>query len=266
MDSVVSNGSAEHVVRAVLYLNLDGSDNRAAKVGRAWFGQWLALAAPLADMVSRGGDGAMLHMADEESPIAAAPYSEEGWRQLLDRLDEDPHSLAIDLDAEAPDQRLFFRSLNMRRKVWSTPTRRYAALTFEGRIGEWTDLALASDRIFAGFLAACGESDPVYGEASLDGEPVGPWTMLDHALGRSWEESLDEARERLRGVGWATVCPGELIASMGGIDALRGSAAFTSVSELPSGAVVARTVASATDHDRDAARRAAEALAKILPG
>jgi hypothetical protein len=266
MDSVESNGFSEHVVRAVVYLDLDGSGNRAAKVGRTWFGQWLALAAPLADLVSRGGDGAMLHMADEESPIAAAPYSEEGWRQLLDRLDEDPHSLAIDLDSDGPDERLLFRSLNMRRKAWSTPTRRYAALTFEGRVGGWTDLALASDRIFAAFLAACGEADPVYGEASLDGEPVGPWTMLDHALGRSWEESLDEARERLRGVGWATVCPGELASAMGGADALRATGAFTGVTELPSGAVVARTVDSATGHDRDAARRAAEALAKILPG
>jgi hypothetical protein len=266
MDSVDSNGNAEHVVRAAVYVNLDEPGNRVAQVGRAWFGQWLALAAPLADMVSRGGDGAMLHMADEESPIAAASYSPEGWRALLDRLDEDPHSLAIDLDSDGPDERLLFRSLNMRRKVWVTPTRRYAALTFEGRVGSWVDMAAASDRIFAAFLAACGESSPVYGEASLDGEPVGPWTMLDHALGRSWEESLDEGRDRLRGHEWATVCPAELVSAMAGAESLRGSGAFVAVSELPSGAVVARTVDAATDHNRETARRTAEALAKILPG
>jgi len=266
MDSVDSNGSAEHVVRAAVYLDLDGTDNRAARVGRTWFGQWLALAAPLAEVVAQGGDGAMLHMADEESPIAAATYTADGWRALLDRLDEDPHSLAIDLDSDGPDERLLFRSLNMRRKVWSTSTRRYAALTFEGRMGQCIDVAEASDRIFAGFLAACGESDPVYGDVSLDGEPVGPWTMLDHALGRSWEESLDEARERLRGHEWVTVCPGELVSTMGGVESLNGSGAFTSVTELPSGAVVARTTDSATGHGRDVARRAAEALAKILPG
>jgi len=266
MESVDSNGSGEHVLRAAVYVNLDESDNRAATVGRTWFGQWLALAAPLAEVVAQGGDGAMLHMADEESPIAAATYTADGWRSLLDRLDDDPHSLAIDLDSDGPDERLLFRSLNMRRKVWVTPTRRYAALTFEGRMGQWIDVAAVSDRVLAGFLAACGEADPVYGDVSLDGEPVGPWTMLDHALGRSWEESLDEARERLRGHEWATVCPRELVSAMGGVESLRGSGAFASVSELPSGAVVARTVDSATDHNRDAARRTAEALAKILPG
>ena len=81
------NDNAEHMIRAVIYVNLDEPGNRAAHVGRAWFGQWLALAAPLAELVSRGGDGAMLHMADEESPIAAASYSPDGWRALLDRLD-----------------------------------------------------------------------------------------------------------------------------------------------------------------------------------
>lgn len=261
-----SSDYAEHVIRAVIYLNLDELGNRDAKVGRAWFGQWLALAAPLAEVVSRGGDGAMLHMADEESPIAAASYSPEGWRALLDKLDEDPHSLAIDLDSDGPDDRLLFRSLNMRRKVWVTPTRRYAALTFEGRVGGWNDVAAASDRIFAAFVAACGESDPVYGEVSLDGDPVGPWTMLDHALGRPWEESLDEGRERLRGHDWATVCPGQLVSAMGGVESLRGSGAFCGVTELSSGAAVARTADSAAGHDREAARRTAEALAKILPG
>jgi hypothetical protein len=266
MGSVEWNDDAEHVIRAIIYLNLDEPGNLDGQVGRAWFGQWLALAAPLADLVSRGGDGAMLHMADEDSPIAAASYTPDGWRALLDRLEEDPHSLAIDLDSDGPDDRLLFRSLNMRRKAWSTATRRYAALTFEGRLGGWTDTAAASDRIFATFLAACGQSDPVYGEVSLDGDPVGPWTMLDHALGRAWEESLDEARDRLRGHDWATVCPAELVSAMGGVESLRGSGAFCAVAELPSHAAVVRTVHSATDHNRETARRAAEALAKVLPG
>jgi hypothetical protein len=257
--------SEARVVRAVVYLERDAG-NRAAEVGRAWFEEWLALASPLTEVVARFGDGAMLHMADEESPIAAAPFSEEGWRGLLDRLADDPYSLAIDLDAERPDERLLFWAVNMRRKIWVTPARRYAALTFEGRVGATVDIAGASDRLVAAFLAACGGVNPVYGEMSLNDELVGPWTSLDHALGRSWEESLDEGRERLRGHGWLTLCPGELVAAMGGVESLRGSGAFVGVSELPSGAAVARTVDSAGDHDRDAARRAAEALGKILPG
>lgn len=89
-------------------------------------------------------------------------------------------------------------------------------------------------------------------------------TMLDRTLDRE-EESARHAREWLRGYGWVTVVPRELVARLGGAAGPRESGAFVEVEELPHGGVWLRATECEADYGPDDMRRVFHALAPVLP-
>jgi hypothetical protein len=108
-------------------------------------------------------------------------------------------------------------------------------------------------------------ADPAYGEIVVNAQVLAPTTMLDGALYRGNEESARASRTHLRGYEWVTVCPGELIARLGGPAALWASGAFTEVRPLAHGGALLRATDAPGDYRGDRVRAVFRALAPVLP-
>ncbi len=74
-------------------------------------------------------------------------------------------------------------------------------------------------------LAALETSNPAFGR--IEWRNFSEVTNLDAVLRRKKRTSLRESRRFLRGYAWATVCPAELSARLGGAVALERSGPFT---------------------------------------
>ncbi|MWA13146.1 DUF3396 domain-containing protein [Streptomyces sp. BA2] len=88
---------------------------------------------------------------------------------------------------------------------------------------------------------------------------------LDVALRRKPREFLPTSRSLLRGYGWVTICPEELVKRLGGVQSLESGGAFFRVIPLSSGGVVlqaSETLFGYSDEVMDAVFRS---LAKVLP-
>ncbi|HEX8628678.1 MAG TPA: hypothetical protein VF755_10960 [Catenuloplanes sp.] len=121
------------------------------------------------------------------------------------------------------------------------------------------------DAMVAVLRAAGDVADPVYGEILVDRIPHGPNTALGLLLRRFPDDSLEEGRRFLRGYEWVTVCPAEIVETLGGAGALRGSGAFAEVIELGAGGVLLRATEDPAAWTDEAVRRVFEAVRPALP-
>jgi hypothetical protein len=127
--------------------------------------------------------------------------------------------------------------------------------------------AAADPRFYArwvDFLAVTlDQANPAFGVVSDD--LLVQATALDLALGRIYEQSLDDSRRLLRGYGFITVVPAELVDRLGGVSSLAGSGAFVLVESLAAGGAVLQATATLPQFDDEALRRVFWALAPVLP-
>ncbi|MFB7336336.1 hypothetical protein ACFC00_32690 [Streptomyces adustus] len=110
---------------------------------------------------------------------------------------------------------------------------------------------------------ALDTSNPSFGR--IEWRNFNELTNLDAVLRRNKRTSRRESRRFLRGYAWATVCPAELAAQLGGAAELKSSGAFHRVLPLRAGGVLLQasdTLASYTDQ---VMQRVFEALAPVLP-
>ncbi|MEZ0108984.1 hypothetical protein ABH920_002994 [Catenulispora sp. EB89] len=127
----------------------------------------------------------------------------------------------------------------------------------------------AIEKTCVDFLHSFAEQvDPLYGETAYDDGMPGAKTVIETLVGppwRSYRDTLPTARRQLRGYGWLTVVPRELVPTVGGIAGLRASGAFAEVAPLPSGAVWLRATEHYGDYSGESAEAIVRALAPILP-
>jgi len=123
-----------------------------------------------------------------------------------------------------------------------------------------------SDRWAATLHTLAAETDPSFGHLCDDATQLGV-TALDEVIFRGGRvESMLAGREVLRGYSWVTVCPGELAARLGGVDALAASGAFARVEQLRCGGVWLQATKRFAEYDDAAVRRVFQVLAPVLPG
>jgi hypothetical protein len=111
----------------------------------------------------------------------------------------------------------------------------------------------------AGRLA--GLTDAAYGDATVNNHPNGTLeTRLDSALRRSHQESIDAARQLLRGYEWVTILPKELAPRF-----IPAQEAFAEVRLLANGGLLLRATENPLAYGPAQARRVFEALRPLLP-
>lgn len=103
-----------------------------------------------------------------------------------------------------------------------------------------------------------------FGGVGDDGQVNGP-TMLESALHRDAVSGVLHSREVLRGYPWVTVCAPEIVARLGGLDALRAGGAFYEVAALPGGAAWLQATESLAEYEGETLHRVFRTLAAVLP-
>jgi hypothetical protein len=107
-------------------------------------------------------------------------------------------------------------------------------------------------------------ADPAYAEISTTNASFTD-TELDRALRRTAGDSLDQAREYLRGYAWVTVVPAELLRRLGTPDDLARSGALAEARPLSGGGALLRATPTPEEFDRPALERLFRLLAPVLP-
>lgn len=111
--------------------------------------------------------------------------------------------------------------------------------------------------------AALDTSNPTFGR--IEWRNFNELTNLDAVLRRKKRTSRRESRRFLRGYAWATVCPAELAARLGGAAALENSRAFHRVLPLRAGGVLLQASDTLAGYTDQVMERVFEALAPVLP-
>ncbi|MGW3356093.1 hypothetical protein ACWDFL_11810 [Streptomyces bungoensis] len=117
-------------------------------------------------------------------------------------------------------------------------------------------------RLVDAVARALNDADPAFG--CIEYDQFSEESNLDLVLRRNPNDSLRASRRLLRGYAWTTICPEELVRSLGGVEALRETGAFTRVLPLAQGAVLQSTETVAGFSD-EAMNAVFEALATVLP-
>ncbi|GAA3223381.1 type VI immunity family protein [Dactylosporangium siamense] len=110
-------------------------------------------------------------------------------------------------------------------------------------------------------------ADFAYGQVLFAGGPARLHPLrpgLVAGLNRDPDRSREPARAALRGYDWVTVVPRELVARLGGTDALRASGAFHRVVGLAHGGALVQATESPRAFTREAARAVADALRPVF--
>jgi hypothetical protein len=117
---------------------------------------------------------------------------------------------------------------------------------------------------WADFLAVTlNQANPAFGVVTDD--ILVNATALDTALNRLHDHSLQDSRRFLRGYGFITVVPAELVDRLGGTAALSETGAFVRIQPLAGGGVVLQAAATPAQFDHRAMWRVFRALAPVLP-
>ncbi|KQW06964.1 hypothetical protein [Streptomyces sp. Root369] len=111
--------------------------------------------------------------------------------------------------------------------------------------------------------AALDASNPTFGR--IEWRNFNELTNLDAVLRRKKRTSLRESRQFLRGYAWATVCPAELAARLGGATALENSGAFHRVLPMRAGGVLLQASDTLAGYTDQVMERVFETLAPVLP-
>jgi hypothetical protein len=241
--------------------NLKSDDQRFVEVARTWCDEALARLLPAFDrpggQSGRGLTAMIAVLPTSRSEVETAPYTPEAWSAIIadlgGRLDS---SLAIfGPEAEEPTRG--------RLSVSRTLDGRWVSLLV-GAV-DWHD---ANDAVYytrwVDFLAATlDQANPAFGIVTADN--VVNATAVDVVLDRRYKRSLDDSRRFLRGYGFATVVPAELVDRLGGVRELADTGAFVRVQSLRAGGVVLQATATLSQYDDEAMRRVFRALAPVLP-
>jgi len=250
--------------------NLEWADDgHFTQVARAWGQEALAHLMP--DLDQRLGNGEPKYttmsavLPTFTAAVEVAAYTPQRWSAIMAGLGRRPAGVgleifdkqALDEEAEAPDRgRLSVDSATMDGR-WGT------LLTVAGADGDAATEASYYAR-WVDFLAVTlDQANPAFGVVSDDF--LVQATALDLALGRSYEQSLDDSRRLLRGYGFITVVPAELVDRLSGVSSLAGSGAFARVKSLAAGGAVLQATATLPQFDDEALRRVFWTLAPVLP-
>lgn len=106
--------------------------------------------------------------------------------------------------------------------------------------------------------------NPAFGVIMNDYRGMGE-TTLDLALHRPQRVSIKETRTFLRGYGWVTICPPEVIEQLGGLKHLEDTRAFYRIEALDDGGAVLQSTESYSQYDDTVTRRIFEVFAPALP-
>lgn len=245
------------------------ADGHFAQVARTWCDEGLARLLP--DPDERLGDGgprfstAVVVLPTLTARVRSATYTPRRWSAVLAGLGRRPAEAglmifdkrALDEEAEEPERgRLSVRSATM--------DGRWAMLLAQaGADGEAATDPDWYERWFDFVADTLDRANPAFGVVSDDF--LVDATALDIALERSYEESFDDSRRQLRGYGFITVVPAELVDRLGGLPGLAGSGAFVRVRPLAAGGAVLQATATLPQFDDQALRRVFQALAPVLP-
>lgn len=194
------------------------------------------------------------------SEVETAPYTPEAWSAIIADLGGRPASLSLaifDLEAESPTQGRLSVSSATLDGTWVTLLVEAAAdwddVNDAGYCTRWVD-----------FLAATlDQANPAFGIVTHDN--LVNATAVDVVLHRSHKGSLDDSRRFLRGYGFATVVPTELVDRLGGVRELADTGAFVRVQSLRAGGVVLQATATLPQYDDEGMRGVFRALAPVLP-
>jgi hypothetical protein len=220
--------------------NLESDDQRFVEVVRAWCDEALARLLPAFDrpggQSGRGLTAWIAVLPTSRSEVETAPYTPEAWSAIIadlgGRLDS---SLAIfGPEAEEPTRG--------RLSVSRTLDGRWVSLLVQA-VADWHD---ANDAVYCtrwvDFLAATlDQANPAFGVVTDDN--LVNATAVDVVLHRRHKRSLDDSRRFLRGYGFATVVPTELVDRLGGVRELADTGAFVRVQSLRGGGVVLQATA-----------------------
>jgi hypothetical protein len=241
--------------------NLKSDDQRFVEVARTWCDEALARLLPAFDrpggQSGRGLTAMIAVLPTSRSEVETAPYTPEAWSAIIADLGGwlDSSLTIFGPEAEEPTRG--------RLSVSRTLDGRWVSLLV-GAV-DWHD---ANDAVYytrwVDFLAATlDQANPAFGIVTADN--LVNATAVDVVLDRRYKRSLDDSRRFLRGYGFATVVPAELVDRLGGVRELADTGAFVRVQSLRAGGVVLQATATLSQYDDEAMRRVFRALAPVLP-
>ncbi|WP_175439257.1 hypothetical protein [Streptomyces vilmorinianum] len=223
-----------------------------------------ALSGPLRDLVEQERQGTAFTLANSRADERAVEREYQplftGWATMRQELLLEP-ALAHVLFMRRPLGRPFvhLRSAN----IGSRGPNMGAQLLLGDRMGMPDDPVFCADAVEF-LVAALDAANPAFAWMGVDA-PATDDTNLDCVLNRRVRDSVCEARNLLRGYSWTTVCPEELLRTLGGPDALAASGAFHRVIPLSGGGVVLQATPTVADYADDAVHRVFLALRDVLP-
>ncbi|TDD58901.1 hypothetical protein E1263_17105 [Kribbella antibiotica] len=265
-------------MRQVSYLRVEVNcsipdDAKFAEVARRWMEHGLALFPSLFAELQSGEAHGMFIDQPRGGRMVSRKFSLSGWEKRLGALKGRPEGLTLAI-SNGPDETTMPDES-------SPDTHQDAEITvIDGHIGMPGQVRLVVHAIrtpelmgsdggecVRSFLEDCvGDVSIDYGDVRLDGNR-GHATSLDSALRRDFIASIQQSKEFLRGYGWITVCPSELVERVGGTASLEASKAFADIRVQRSGDVLLQATDSPEEFDQDALRRVWSALGPVLhPG
>jgi hypothetical protein len=241
--------------------NLKSDDQRFVEVARTWCDEALVRLLPALDRPGgqsrRELTGMIAVLPTRTSEVETAPYTPEAWSAIIADLGG---RLASSLTIFGPEAEEPTRG---RLSVSRTLDGCWVSLLVEAV--DWHD---ADDAVYytrwVDFLAATlDQANPAFGIVTDDN--LVNATAIDVVLNRRYKRSLDDSRRFLRGYGFATVVPAELVDRLGGGRELADTGAFVRVQSLRAGGVVLQATPTLSQYDDEAMRRVFRALAPVLP-
>ncbi|WP_406359487.1 DUF3396 domain-containing protein [Streptomyces sp. NBC_00715] len=169
------------------------------------------------------------------------PYNERVIPWLKACIDERPESAEVQVGLFADDREINEPSIRLS-VSFDDDLPDYVKLVFHVEEHGLTDPSILQD-VHQGLLSAvewaCHRFNVVFGHFSY--AHAGGRTELERYIrgpARVPERNTPNWRDRLRGYSWVTVVSADVAQRLGGSDALRETAAFYFVSDLPNGAVL----------------------------
>ncbi|MCO5995727.1 hypothetical protein [Actinoallomurus rhizosphaericola] len=190
------------------------------------------------------------------------PYSRANWERMLSSLSERPFSTTLSIFRGSAKNSKFLGSLSVDHL---NPSGKWMAFTADITARD-EDLANpAYCRRWVDFLAySLNRVSPASGVVGNDYRGYGE-TTLDVALNRPRRVSMREARRFLRGYGWVTICPADIVRRLNGAERLNDSDVFCRIENLPDGSAILQSTLSYDQYNDVAVRRVFEVLAPVLP-
>lgn len=209
--------------------------------------------------------------ADRRRQGSLYAWSPKAWDRFLGRMSDVPLTARLELseleEHGTPGAGVYFslgvdRDFHSRHSRWTRLTAHLQPRADDDAVWE------ATAQRWAGFLtdyAASLEVPPAFGYLADDTGNEPYWTPFENAVRLDPSDTL--GTDLVRGYSWVTVLSPGATHRVGGVEALAGSGAFSALTPLPGGGIVARATERLADYDEPACRRVFGALASaISPG